>query len=512
MSDGTRIEAFLAELERRLGRARRDGGRVVAEVREHLLDAAADEQRRGRSPAEAERLALQRFGSARRLARSLGARSPLTRVGRVGALAAVLAGGASLAFASTLDTPPVVGFVQQSHTVKTKKGNLITVLGAARLARLDPKTLKPVGPTVRTPGAFYVGGGLWSAVAFNVFSYPFAVASPDGRRLAFNDRGALVIFDAQRPRQLARVHVVPPPPESGPHARSQRGGSADDIRAAAWLGKNVAVTFVQHLAPPYARRVTGRWIVRLDLARRRVLSRTRVQVEGGVGQSVSGGGWLVVPVCQGRRLQLVAADAAGHVKVLRPAASCAATPVLGRGGDLVLLGPGRTLVRVSLPTGRTSRVRLDGTCAALLSAPTLGVTWAGNRLAVVASAARIVARHLPGLGACLVDPATGTTTRLTADGSSLLVTGDRIVVSGLTRNVRGAGLTAFSLSGQRVWHAAGDRVGQAFAIGDRVFLPRLVKGATVVESYDLRSGRALATIRARGLGLAPLSGAVVSVG
>src|SRR6185503_2553616 len=28
-------------------------------------------------------------------------------------------------------------------------------------------------------------------------------------------------------------------------------------------------------------------------------------------------------------------------------------------------------------------------------------------------------------------------------------------------------------------------VGEAFAIGDRVFVPRLVKGATVVESYDL---------------------------
>jgi hypothetical protein len=403
--------------------------------------------------------------------------------------------------------------VQQSHTVKTKKGNLITVLGAARLARLDPKTLKPVGPTVRAPGAFYMGaGGGGYVVTFNLFSYPLAVASPDGRRLAFNDRGALVVFDAQQPRQVARVHVVPPPVESGPRARSQRGGSADDIRAAAWLEKNVAVTFVQHLAPPYARRVTGRWIVRVDLAHRRVLTRTRVRVQGGIAPAVSGGGWLVVPVCRDRRLHLVAADAAGHVKVLRPAASCAATPVLGRGGDLVLLGPGRTLVRVSLPAGRTSRVRLDGTCAALLNAPTLGVTWAGNRLAVAASSTRIVAKHLPGLGACLVDPASGRTTRLTADGSTLLVAGDRIVVSGLTRNVRGAGLTAFSLSGQRLWHAAGDRVGRAFAIGDRVFLPRLVKGATVVASYDLRTGRALAIIRARGLGTAPLSGAVLSVG
>ena len=55
-------------------------------------------------------------------------------------------------------------------------------------------------------------------------------------------------------------------------------------------------------------------------------------------------------------------------------------------------------------------------------------------------------------------------------------------------------------------------VGEAFAIGDRVFVPRLVKGATVVESYDLRTGRALPTLRPRGLGTAPLSGAVLSVG
>ena len=115
------------------------------------------------------------------------------------------------------------------------------------------------------------------------------------------------------------MRVAPAPPAHGAHARSQRGGSANDVRAAAWLSKDVAVAFVQHLSPPYARRVTDRWIMRVDLTNRpRVLARTRVHVRGAVGQPVSRRRLAGRAArLDGLRPQLLAADAAGHVTVVR---------------------------------------------------------------------------------------------------------------------------------------------------------------------------------------------------
>ncbi len=515
MSDGTRIEAFLAELERRLGRSVRDGGRVVAEVREHLLDAAAEEQRQGLGQDDAERLALRRFGSARRLARSLGATSPLARVGRVGALAAVLAGGASLAFAASLDAPPVVGLLRPTHVVKSPKGGLVTVLGTAKLARLDPKTLRPVGPSVRPPG-IYAG-----AFASALFSYEIALASPDGREhAAFSDRGALVVYDLQQLGTVARVHVVPPPPAHGPRSRTQRGGSATDIRAAAWTSPDIAVALAQHAAPPYASRVTGRWVVRVDLHRHRVVSRTRVALRGHVGRPVSGGGWLVVPTCFKGRLQvLVAARArAGPGAAPRRRMQCPG-------------GPGRRRARAARADRSRADARRRGSAVRHRDARApsrrlhrpLRRARAGRDLGRNPSRGRRIeqrakggSRSFPGAGACLVDPATGASTRLTQDGSFLLVAKDTIVVSGAARPRdryrHGAGLTAFDLTGKRLWHAAGERNGMAYAVGDRVYLPRFVKRHTVAEGYDLVSGRHVASLFQPGSGVQIVSGASLSVG
>ena len=56
------------------------------------------------------------------------------------------------------------------------------------------------------------------------------------------------------------------------------------------------------------------------------------------------------------------------------------------------------------------------------------------------------------------------------------------------------------------------RIGRAFAVGSRVFLPHRVKRHTQVEAYDLRTGRHLASLFEPGFGVQPVSGAVLSVG
>jgi hypothetical protein len=188
-------------------------------------------------------------------------------------------------------------------------------------------------------------------------------------------------------------------------------------------------------------------------------------------------------------------------------------------GHLAMILTGGTIARVDLATGRRSQARARGSCAGLVGASAgRALTWAGDRIAVIGAELRVFRGRqiVGGAGACLVDPATGATRRLTRDGTSLLVTRDRIVVSGMghprDRYLHGAGLTAFTLGGRQLWHAEGERVGRAFAVADRVFLPHQVKRHTQVEAYDLKTGRHLASLFEPGFGVQPISGATLSVG
>lgn len=82
------IDAYLAELERLLPRIARR--RALAEVREHLRDAAAGQEAAGTSPFEAEAAATRDFGPVADIARRIGSELALreTRLAGVLALAA----------------------------------------------------------------------------------------------------------------------------------------------------------------------------------------------------------------------------------------------------------------------------------------------------------------------------------------------------------------------------------------------------------------------------------------
>jgi hypothetical protein len=70
VTDGP-VEAFLAELERHLGRDREARDRALSEIGDHLRDLAREGRARGLEEIAAEADAVERFGSPRELARGL---------------------------------------------------------------------------------------------------------------------------------------------------------------------------------------------------------------------------------------------------------------------------------------------------------------------------------------------------------------------------------------------------------------------------------------------------------
>jgi hypothetical protein len=100
------IADYLEQLEGLLRRGRRR--RIVAEVRAHLLDAAAAEALRGVEPDSAARAAVERFGSPLRVAGQFNAlaRRPRTLVARMAAVALACAGMATVGSASVWALEP----------------------------------------------------------------------------------------------------------------------------------------------------------------------------------------------------------------------------------------------------------------------------------------------------------------------------------------------------------------------------------------------------------------------
>ena len=94
------IAAYLDELSRLL--ARRGRRRVLAEVRGHLLDAAAAHRALGEDAEAAQRRAVARFGAPREVARQFNAVARRSRrlVRRIGAVVLACIASASLGTAS----------------------------------------------------------------------------------------------------------------------------------------------------------------------------------------------------------------------------------------------------------------------------------------------------------------------------------------------------------------------------------------------------------------------------
>jgi hypothetical protein len=100
------IAEYLAELSVQLRRGRRR--RILAEVRAHLLEAAAADALSGSDPERAERGAVQRFGPPAKVANQFNAlrRRPLTLVHRAAAVMLASAAMATLGTATVWAIEP----------------------------------------------------------------------------------------------------------------------------------------------------------------------------------------------------------------------------------------------------------------------------------------------------------------------------------------------------------------------------------------------------------------------
>jgi hypothetical protein len=147
------IEAYLRELASCLDVPARTRARIVAEVRDHLLEGAAHNVERGIPPPEAEHSAVESFGAPRNLARDFHLQLASTSARRSSALTA-LALACSLLLLALIGSGPV-----GDHAHRTNAGlyGLVTffaaqvavVAGAIGLARWLRYRHEPLFPAER---------------------------------------------------------------------------------------------------------------------------------------------------------------------------------------------------------------------------------------------------------------------------------------------------------------------------------------------------------------------------
>lgn len=132
----TTIEDYLAELRAGLRLRPSYADRLLAEAEDHLRLAADEALAHGSSPAEAERIAMARFGSADEVARAangglIGALTRLAawlaRLAAVGALAVLVGTGASWLLARISSTGWVFGLPPGTHPSASRIAHWLAV-------------------------------------------------------------------------------------------------------------------------------------------------------------------------------------------------------------------------------------------------------------------------------------------------------------------------------------------------------------------------------------------------
>jgi hypothetical protein len=129
------VEAFLAELERHLGRDDDTRRRIAAEVGDHLRDLVAEGRASGLDEHTAELEAVERFGSPRALAR--GVRPARRRAQRAGLGMALVATGVCGALAVATQRAPSPPLRAERITFRPATG---TGKPVAREVVVDPRS------------------------------------------------------------------------------------------------------------------------------------------------------------------------------------------------------------------------------------------------------------------------------------------------------------------------------------------------------------------------------------
>jgi hypothetical protein len=393
------------------------------------------------------------------------------------------------------------------------------------LVPLDPSTLRAI-PGVKVALHTPIMG-------------PWA-SSPDGQLLALNNGNEVTLYTLSPLTNRGSIQVAPRAALHGPRSPAQRNGRADRIASTGWIDDMHLAVLVQHASPPYASRITRRTVVVVDPAQQRVVSRKVVPLRGWIASSATGGGRMLILTCRAAQSSLlIVSPSDSTILPVRAACRPSVRPIIAisPSGDqaAIVTGDRRvSLVDLASASIRTLRLR---TAPGALDVPsprspqtqiTLAATWSSPRdLAVTGSSLtqKLVIHRtdgrttttspwsMRGLGVALLDPTRATARLITRNGSAVLATNGRLLVSGDGGAPRtGAGVTAYTPGGRRLWHVEGGSLAYPLVVGSRMFVDRFVKRHTMVDAFTLPGGRFERSLFARRTGPFVISGAQFPVG
>ena len=490
------IEGYIADLEAELAdRGIRDP-RIVREVRAHLRESVRRHAREAGDRAEAERLAVVRFGPAcdvaaafavEQTSRPLAHRTPPSRALRVvvalaGAL--VLAGSGTV-FGSVFLDKPVLGILWSEESTNRPGGSRGVLYSppAGRLVNVNPRTLRPLS------GRSLSLGTRWRPLT----------ASPERSRLVLAPtRGATIRFvDLSALKTLGEVQLVP--------------GRHRSVRAGAWVdGRLLALT--QRMGGPYRRQVRGRSLVAVDPTSRRVVARRSFSTAAVQGSATAGGVWVLeLGDSDNRRpyVELAIARADASFRTVRIAVG-RISPNGARVPTALTLEPSGRRAFVTTWSGRTFEVDLDSLRISVHSSRFRAANVEPpSAIALPAAAVRDRYVALAGLlrfsrgrassvgGVWLLDTRSWVARPLDRSGNQFEHGRDTLLVYGAAINskrVHGVGVRAYDASGRRLYHLyPGRQIQRPVIVGS--YLHTLVSPSRHPRSvFDVRTGRNLGRI------------------
>ena len=367
--------------------------------------------------------------------------------------------------------------------------------GGTTLARVDPRTLRPVGRslTLRQP-----------------YVYPYA-RSPDGTRLALTTYSSSLI----RIVDLKQMKVV----------RELRLPQAGEARALNWVANDRLIVIAQRMSAPTRRYVRKRTATTLDPATGEVVASRPLTNKLAVSGIRAGGGRVVVllrsSLGKGSTVELAVIDSNGSVRsrsidvgrrrggaLNRPSLAVAPS---GRRAFLLVPPNGREappLLEVDLETLSVSPRKVQVEPDRELPPAAIGggvwVEAADDRNLVAAGAVAantsIDPGPFPAAGVFVIDTVTWTARLLDPRALYFKSFEGRVITYGPTNRprgrVRGSGVSVYELTGRRLSHLYGNRIFSQVELAGNYGHVLLGPPRTKRLVFDAQAGRALGMLPA----------------
>ena len=368
----------------------------------------------------------------------------------------VLATGSAAAVSTTAGTVPLYGMFSVPRTVGAKNA-VVNFGGANTLSRVNPKTLMPVGKTLKLPDYFW-------AQAF----------SPDGTHLlGSTNQNGLTIIDLKSLTLNAKLK-----------ARLDADLGSATVRSSAWPTARRVLVVAQRMSEPYQRNVVSRTLLGIDPADGSIVWKRELTNKLSLFSAKTVGSKLVLLLGNSSQSHhhsketVVVASADGQVHT-----SVATIPNTKSGfnqGTLVAVS-GASPAAYIVAAGTVFSIDLNNAQATPHSiappknAPNTslavsggygGASPLGDKL-VVGGGVFPLPNGLSRAGLYLVDPSTWTTRLIDSNASRFITRGTTLIAfttapffipaaNSLTKGP-GTGITIYNQDGTRLYHLYGER-------------------------------------------------------